>query len=129
MFDKDFILQSRSVYVCLCLVVGWLNTLKISYRETYLIFWNIEIYSFLPYTRSLIIASHHHTLYIILVVISISENIYLWHVAAASTIFVTFAVFVALFLFQSPKPLLQHSLLVGLITAPLSFITSHLRIL
>jgi len=29
---------------------------------------------------------------------------------------VTFAVFLAIYLFQSPKPLLQHSLIVGLIT-------------
>ena len=36
--------------------------------------------------------------------------------------------FGAIFLFQSPKPLLQHSLLVGLITATLFFITLHLRI-
>ena len=43
-------------------------------------------------------------------------------------IFVTFTVFVAIFLFQSPKPLLQHSLPVGLFTATLFFIASHLRI-
>ena len=33
----------------------------------------------------------------------------------------TFVAFVAIFLFQSPKPLLLHSLLVGLITATLFF--------
>jgi len=36
--------------------------------------------------------------------------------------------FGAIFLFQSPKPLLQHSLLVGLITATLLCITLHRRI-
>ena len=40
-----------------------------------------------------------------------------------SIIFVTVAVFGAMFLFQSPKPLLQHSLLVGLPTATLFFVT------
>jgi len=44
---------------------------------------------------------------------------FFWHVAAGSIIFLTFTVFVGIFIFQSPKPLLQHSLLVGLITATL----------
>ena len=39
-----------------------------------------------------------------LIAILISENIFLWHVAPTSIIFVTFAVFVAIFPFQSPKP-------------------------
>jgi len=72
-----------------------------------------------------IIASHYQTIYVILVLhliaILISENIFLWYVAAASIIFVTVDVFVALFLFQSPNPLLQHSLLVSLITGTLFF--------
>jgi len=69
---------------------------------------------------SFIVALHHHTLYVILVlhpVILISENIFLWHVAAATIIFVIFAVFVAIRFFKSPKPLLQESLQVGLISA------------
>jgi len=56
------------------------------------------------------------------------RNMFLWHVAPASIIFVTFTVLVAIFLFHSPKPLLQHSLLVGLITATLFFIILHLSI-
>ena len=46
-----------------------------------------------------------------------------------SIIFLTFAVFGAIFLFQLPKLLLQLSLLVGLIIATLFFITLHLMIL
>ena len=36
--------------------------------------------------------------------------------------------FVAILLFQLPNPLLQHALLVGLITATLFFVTLHLQI-
>ena len=50
------------------------------------------------------------------------------HFYVKCLLFVTFAVFVTIFLFQSPKLLLHHSLLIGLITATLFFITSHLRI-
>ena len=58
-----------------------------------------------------------------LIAILISDNIFLRHVAAASIIFVTFAVFVAIFPIQLPKPLLQHSLQLDLFTASLFFIT------
>jgi len=44
---------------------------------------------------SLVIVLHHQTLYVIL----ISENIFLWHVAPVSIIFVTFDIFGAIFLF------------------------------
>jgi len=78
-----------------------------------------------------IIASHRYTLFVIsvlhLIVILISENLFFWNVAVASIIFVTFTVFVAIFLFQSPKPLLQHLLLVGLITATFVFIALRLK--
>ena len=47
------------------------------------------------------------------------KHISLTYVAAASIIFVS------IFIFQSPKPLLQQSLLGGLIIATLFFITSH----
>jgi len=77
---------------------------------------------------SLMIASNHQKLYVILILHLIAILISEKYVAAASIIFVTFAVFVAIFLFQSPKPLLQHSLLVGLISAIRFFITSHPRI-
>jgi len=56
------------------------------------------------------------------------RKLFLRYVAAASIIFVTLAVFVAVFLFQSLKLLLQHSLLVDLITATLFFKRSHQRI-
>jgi len=81
---------------------------------------------------SLLIVSHLQTLYVVLVLnliaILISENTFLWHVVPASIIFVTFALFNSIVLFQLPKPLLQHSLLVGWISAIIFFITLHLRI-
>ena len=77
---------------------------------------NINISSMLS---SLIIAAHHHALYLLfalhLTAIVTSKNKFLWKVAATSSIFVTYAEFFAIFIFQSPTPLLQHSLLVGLI--------------
>jgi len=56
------------------------------------------------------------------IAILISENVFLWQVAPASIIFVTCAVYGAIFLFQSSKSLLHHSLLVGLITAIVSLL-------
>ena len=53
---------------------------------------------------------------------------FLWHIASVSIIFVIFDVFGAIFIFQSSKPLLQHSLLVSLVTSTLFFVTLHLRI-
>ena len=56
---------------------------------------------------SLIIASHYQVMYIILVLdmiaILISENMFLWHVASASIVFMAFTVFGAIFIFQLPK--------------------------
>ena len=43
-------------------------------------------------------------------------------------LFLIFAIFGVVFLFQLPKAMLQHSLLVGLITATLFFVTLYLRI-
>jgi len=51
-----------------------------------------------------------------------------WLQPSVSIIFVTFAVFGAIFLFQSPKLLLEHPLLLSLITATPFFITLLLRI-
>ena len=51
-----------------------------------------------------------------------------WHVTDASNLFMTFAIFDAIFLFHSPKPLLQQCLLVGLVTETIFFITLHLKI-
>jgi hypothetical protein len=91
-----------------------------------------QIFRIIWLQTSLVIASDHQILYVILVLhliaSLISENTFLWHLASASIIFVTVAVFGAIFIFQSPKPLLQHSLLIGLITATFFFITLHLRI-
>jgi len=72
--------------------------------------------------HSITLSDLYLILVLYLIAILISENIFLWHVAAASSIFATFAVFVAILFCQSPKPLLQHSLLVGLINAILFFI-------
>ena len=56
------------------------------------------------------------------------RKIFFWNVAPASIKFFTFAVFGAIFLFQSPKSLLQYSLIVGLCATTLFFSAFHLRI-
>ena len=109
---------------CLSDISGWMTNIKLRLNAANLLISSLG--------TSLVIASHHQTLYVILVLhlieILISENMFLSHVAPGSIIFVTFAVFVAIFLFQSPKALLPHSLLLGLITATLIFVALHLRI-
>jgi len=71
---------------------------------------------------SLVIASHSHLLYVILVLhlilILISGNRFPWYVTASSyKLFVTITVFAGIFLLKSPKLLPQHLVLVGLNTA------------
>jgi len=72
------------------------------------------------------ILNHRITLYIILIVILISENIFLSQVAAASTIFVTFTVVVIIF---AKTIATEPFTIVGLIITNRFFIISHLRIL
>jgi len=82
---------------------------------------------------SFLITSHRNILYVNvmlhLVIILIDENVFLWQDAAASSVLTPFAVFDVIFLFQFPKQLLHHSLLVSLITTTLFFTTLLLRIL
>jgi len=135
--DTD--LSFKQLGDCLSDISGWITNNKLrlnANKADFIIIGTFSQRANLPISSlrtSFVIASHHQNLYIILALhlisMLISENMFLWHVAPASIIFVTFAVFLAIFLFQLPKPLLQHSLLVGMITATLFFITLHLRIL
>jgi len=127
----DTYISIKQLGDCLSDISGWMTCNK---RSSLYAHPDNSAYLLISSLRtSLVIAPYHQTMYVIfvlhLIAILISENILVWHVAPAYIIFVTFAVFGAIFLFQSPKPLLQLSLLVGLITATFICITFHLRMI
>ena len=76
---------------------------------------NVFVYSLR--TSLLVVASHHQTRTVLNIDVtfdsefSFIKHISLTYVASAFIIFVTIVVFVTIFLFQSPKPLLQYSII------------------
>ena len=78
-------------------------------------FYHPQLFSFWFFIITYVILVLH------LIAILISENIFLWHIVAAFIIFVSVAVFGAVFLFQSPK-----TIATALITSRLDYCNSLL---